>query len=44
MYEESIVAYKKVLNRNPDHLFAHLRLAATYILIDREEEARTEAS
>jgi adenylate cyclase len=44
MYEESIVAYKKVLSRNPDHLFAHLRLAATYILIDREEEARTEAS
>jgi len=44
MYEESIVAYKKVLNRNPDHLFAHLRLAATYILIDREKEARTEAS
>ncbi len=44
MYEESILAYKKVLNRNPDHLFAHLRLAATYILIDREEEARSEAS
>ena len=44
MYKESIVAYKKVLNRNPDHLFAHMRLAATYILIDREEEARIEAS
>jgi adenylate cyclase len=43
-YEESIVAYKKVLNRNPDHLFAHLRLAATYILINREKEARNEAS
>jgi adenylate cyclase len=44
MYEDSEVAYKEVLNRNPDHLFAHLRLAANYILVDREEEARTEAS
>jgi hypothetical protein len=31
MYEDSEVAYKEVLNRNPDHLFAHLRLAANYI-------------
>jgi adenylate cyclase len=44
MYEKSELTYKEVLNRNPDHLFAHLRLAATYILIDREEDARTEAS
>ena len=43
-YDESIGEYKKVLNRNPDHLFAHLRLAATYILTGREEEARAEAS
>ena len=44
MYEESILTYKKVLKRNPDHLFAHLRLAATYILVNREQEAKSEAS
>lgn len=44
MYEESILTYKKVLKRNPDHLFAHLRLAATYILINHEQEAKSEAS
>jgi hypothetical protein len=28
----------------PDNLFAHLRLAATYVLIDRQEKVGAEAS
>ena len=36
--------YKKAIKRAPDFLTAHLQLAATYIHLGREEEARAEAA
>jgi adenylate cyclase len=44
MYDESIAAYKKALSLQPNNLFAHLRLAAAYSLLGREEEAHAEAT
>jgi adenylate cyclase len=44
MYDESIAAYKKALRVQPNNLFAHLRLAAVYSLMDREEEARAKVA
>ena len=44
MYDESIAAYKKALRVQPNNLFAHLRLAAVYSLLDREQEARAAAA
>ena len=44
-YEEAIATYKKVLQiYGPDHLLAHLGLAITYALMDREKEARAEGA
>jgi adenylate cyclase len=44
-YEEAIATYRKVLQiYGPDHLLAHLGLAATYALMDREKEARAEGA
>ena len=43
-YEEAVSAYKKVLQRIPNHLNAHLSLAATYSLMGREKEARAEVA
>jgi adenylate cyclase len=43
-YEQSIAAYKKSLHRNRDNLLGHMRLAATYSLVGREEEARAEVA
>jgi len=43
-YEEAIEALKKALRVSPDNLPAHTRLAATYSLSGREEEARAEAA
>lgn len=42
-YEEAIVAYKKALIGEPDNLFAHIGLVATYSFLGRNEEARAEA-
>jgi len=42
-FEEAVSAYKKVFQRAPDHLIAHVGLATTYSLMDREKEARAEA-
>ena len=36
--------FKKAIKMSPDHLHAHRNLAATYIYLDREEEARAEAA
>jgi adenylate cyclase len=44
IYDESIAAYKKALRVQPNNLFTHLRLAAAYSLLDREEEAHAEAA
>jgi tetratricopeptide (TPR) repeat protein len=43
-YEEAVSAYKKSLQREPNNIFAHLNLAATYIMMGREQEARGEAA
>ena len=43
-YEEAVSAYKKVFQRAPNHLQAHLWLAATYSMMDREKEARAEVA
>jgi tetratricopeptide (TPR) repeat protein len=44
-YEEAIATYKKVLQiYGPDHLLAHLELAITYALMDREKEACAEGA
>jgi len=43
-YEEAIAMYKKAIKMAPDFLFAHMYLAATYIHLGREEEARAEAA
>jgi len=42
-YEEALTAYKKALHRSPDALVTHAVLAALYVLLDRQEEARAAA-
>ena len=42
-FEEAVSAYKKVLQLRDD-IWAHLRLAGTYIMMGREKEARAEAA
>jgi adenylate cyclase len=43
--EEAIATYKKVLQiYGPDHLLAHIGLAANYALMDCENEARAEGA
>ena len=43
-YKEAVSEYKKALHLSPDNLFAHLGLAATYILMGSEEEGRAQAA
>jgi len=43
-YEEAIAAYKTTVKLDPDYRDAHVGLAATYAVLGREEEARTEVS
>ena len=43
-FEEAVSAYKKVLQLSPNDIFAHIRLAGTYIMMGREKEARAEAA
>jgi adenylate cyclase len=43
-YEEAVPAYKKAIQIAPDNVIAHLGLAATYSLMDREREAHAEAA
>ena len=43
-FEEAVSAFKKAIQSAPDHLPAHLGLAATYSMMDREKEARAEAA
>jgi thioredoxin-like negative regulator of GroEL len=37
--EEAVSAYKRVIQLAPDHIYAHVMLAATYSMMGREEEA-----
>jgi len=43
-FEEAVSEYKKALQRAPGNIFAHLGLAATYIMMGREQEARAKAT
>jgi adenylate cyclase len=43
-YENAIMEFKKALQRTPDAFHPHAGLAITYILLDREEEARASAA
>jgi tetratricopeptide (TPR) repeat protein len=43
-YEEAIAAYKTTVKLDPDYPDAHVGLAATYAILGREEEARTEVA
>jgi adenylate cyclase len=43
-FEEAVSAYKKVIQRAPNNIWAHMMLAATYINMGREQEARAEAA
>jgi tetratricopeptide (TPR) repeat protein len=43
-YEEALSVLRKVIQRSPDHITVHLGLAATYIMMGREKEARAEAA
>ena len=43
-YEEAIDALKKSIHLEPNNLFAHVILAATFIKAEREEEAHNQAA
>jgi adenylate cyclase len=43
-YDEAIETFRKLLQRQQDHLPGHVNLAATYVLAGREEEARFESA
>jgi adenylate cyclase len=43
-FEEAVSVYKKATQLPPDHHLFHLQLAATYSMMGREKEARTEAA
>jgi adenylate cyclase len=43
-FEEAVSAYKKAIQLAPDNIYPHIFLAATYIMMGREQEARAEAA
>ena len=43
-YGEAVAVFKKLLQKWPDHTWAHLQLAATYSMMGREKEAHAEAA
>jgi TolB-like protein len=43
-YEKALTEFKKALQRSPKAIVVHWYLAVTYILLDREEEARISAA
>jgi adenylate cyclase len=43
-FEEAVSAYKKAIKLAPHFIDAHVGLAATYIMMGREKEARAEAA
>jgi adenylate cyclase len=43
-YEESITVCKKALKLQPNNIYAHIVLAATYSLLNRQEEAQAAAA
>ncbi len=43
-FEESVSAFKKAIQLVPDEIYAHIGLAATYVMLGRDTEARAEAA
>jgi len=43
-FEEAVSEFKKAIQIAPDDILAHTKLAVTYIMMGRENEARTEAA
>ena len=43
-YEKATLEYKKAIQQQPDHLFAHLSLAVCYVRLNRQEDAHAEAA
>jgi adenylate cyclase len=43
-YDKAIEVLKRAVTRRPNHTFTHLYLAASYVQIDREKEARSEVA
>ena len=43
-FEEAVVFYKKAIERSPNDFWFHAHLAAVYIMMGRDEEARAEAA
>jgi len=43
-FEEAVSAHKKAIQLAPDDIYAHSRLAATYVMMGRDNEARAEAA
>ena len=43
-FEEAVSAYKKAIQLAPDNIYPHIFLAATYIQMGQEKEARAEAA
>jgi TolB-like protein/Flp pilus assembly protein TadD len=43
-YEEAIAKFKKAIGREPELIWGHIGLAATYTLVGREEEGRAAAA
>jgi adenylate cyclase len=41
--DEAVVAFRRVISRNPDFFYAHMHLAAAYAELGRMEEAKSEA-
>ncbi len=41
-YEEAVAVCRQLLQREPNHVLAHLTLAATFVEIEKMEEARAE--
>jgi adenylate cyclase len=42
--EDGIIALKKAIERAPNYLWAHIHLAAAYVMIGREQEAQAEVA
>jgi adenylate cyclase len=43
-FEEAVSAHKKAIQLAPDDIYAHSRLAATYVMMGQDNEARAEAA
>jgi adenylate cyclase len=42
-YDDSLNAFKKVVDESPDSMLGHIGMASAYSLLGRDEEARAEA-